>query len=75
MTTRTGRVRKWLTENPGWHFDDCIQEGLGIPAEERKDLLITLANMYANGAVERRGSQGARRYTLGNPPHASRAYR
>lgn len=62
--TRAARIRKWLTDNPGWHFGSDICAALGVDGKDRLRCLQQLRRLGEEGVLETTGTHGTKRYLL-----------
>lgn len=67
---RSKRIRKWMTDNPGWHFAGDVGDALGAHGHERTRVSQQLWQMGNYGVVERKGEPGSMRYRILVPLHA-----
>lgn len=63
--TRAAQIRKWLTDNPGWHF--AADVAAALPDEDRFSVTQSLWIMSCHGHVITQGKRGSMRYSLGRP--------
>ncbi len=61
------QIRKWLTDNPGWHFAGDVCDAFGLSGSERTRLSRHLWRMGETGSVEMEGKRGSMKYRLGRP--------
>lgn len=67
--TRAERIKRWLRENPGYHFAGDVCDGMGIlDADDRARYARSLSNMAETGLVLAKGRATYMKYMNGRDP-------